>query len=277
LTDIFDRHARLPILIAATLLIGAPAPGLAQWLNYPTPGIPRLANGKPNLNAAAPRTSDGKPDLSGMWAWEDNRPCPPDGCPDAKVGQEFISIGWSLKGGLPYQPWAADLVKARRAANSKDDPQSRCLPRGAVRIYTDGLFKKILQLPGEVAILSERNASYRQIFTDDRPLPVDPTPSWNGYSSGKWEGDTLVVRTIGFRDDLWLDSQGSPLTNAAKVTERFRRPNFGKLEIEITVDDPKAYTAPWTIKLNQPIVVDTELLDYICAENERDTPHFTAK
>jgi hypothetical protein len=139
------------------------------------------------------------------------------------------------------------------------------------------LFKKMLQSPGLVLILSERDASYRQIFTDGRPLPVDPSPSWNGYSSGKWEGDTLVVHSAGFRDDLWLDSQGSPLTGAAKVTERFRRPNFGKLEIEITVDDPKAYTAPWTIKLSQPIVVDTELLDYICAENEKDTPHYTAK
>src|SRR5579863_2395293 len=128
--------------IAATLLLGAPALGLAQWLNYPTPGIPRLPNGKPNLTAAAPRTSDGKPDLSGIWAWEDNRACPADGCPDAKIGQEFINIGWSLKNGLPYQPWAADLVKARRAANSKDDPQSRCLPRGALRVLTDSMFKK---------------------------------------------------------------------------------------------------------------------------------------
>jgi hypothetical protein len=265
----------VPITIAATLLVYAPAP--AQWLNYPTARIPRLPNGKPNLTAAAPRTSDGKPDFSGIWAWEDNRPCPADGCPDAHIGQEFINIGWSLKNGLPYQPWAADLVSKRRAANGKDDPQSHCLPRGALRLYTDGLFKKILELPGEMVILSERDASYRQIFTDGRPLPVDPSPSWNGYSSGKWEGDTLVVHTAGFRDDLWLDAQGSPLTSAAKVTERIRRPNFGKLEIEITVDDPKAYTAPWTVKLTQPVVLDTELLDYICAENERDTPHFTGK
>jgi hypothetical protein len=266
-----------PIAIAATLLMCAPALVLAQWLNYPTPGIPRFPNGKPNFAAPAPRTSEGKPDLSGMWAWEDNRSCPADGCTDAKIGQEFINIGWSLKGGLPYQPWAADLVKARRAANSKDDPQSRCLPRGAVRVFTDSMYKKILQVPGQLVILSEREASYRQIFTDGRPLPVDPTPSFNGYSSGKWEGDTLVVRTVGFRDDLWLDLQGSPLTGTATVTQRLRRPNFGKLEIEITVDDPKAYTAPWTIKLNQPLVLDTELLDYICAENERDSPHFTAK
>ena len=260
------------VISATTLVLGAPA--FAQWLNYPTPGVPRLPNGKPNLNAPTPRTSDGKPDLSGIWAWEDNRPCPPEGCADAIIGQEFVNIGWSLKNGLPYQPWAAELVKARRAGNSKDDPQSRCLPRGALRIYTDGLFKKIVQAPGLMVILSERNASYRQIFTDGRPLPTDQYPSWNGYSSGKWEGDRLVVRTTGFRDGMWLDSSGSPLTEAATVTEKFRRPSFGKLEIEITVDDPKAYTAPWNIKLNQPIVLDTELLDYICLENEKDVSHF---
>jgi hypothetical protein len=263
------------ILMPAVFLLCASAP--AQWLTYPTAGIPRLPNGKPNLAAPAPRTSDGKPDLSGIWAWEDNRPCPAQGCDDAKIGQEFLNIGWSLKGGLPYQPWAADLVKQRRAANNKDDPQSRCLPRGVLRLYTDGQLKKIVQVPGMVAILSERGASYRQIFTDARPLPADPNPSWNGYSSGKWERDTLVIHTIGFRDDLWLDAQGSPLTSAAKVTERLRRPVFGKLEVEITVDDPKAYTAPWTIKLNQPLAPDTELLDYICAENEKDVPHYTAK
>ena len=220
---------------------------------------------------------DGKPDFSGTWGWEDNRPCPPDGCADQKIGQEFINIGWALKDGLPYQPWAAELVKSRRADNSKDDPQTRCLPRGALRMLTDGLLKKIVQVPGLMTILSERNATYRQIFTDARPLPADPNPSWNGYSSGKWEGDTLVVETVGFRDDSWLDAVGSPLTSAGKMTERFRRPSFGKLEIEITVDDPKVYTKAWTIKLNQPIVVDTELLDYICLENEKDTSHLVGK
>jgi hypothetical protein len=262
------------IAIVAALLTAASEPAAAQWLHYPTAGVPRTPAGKPNLSAPAPRTADGKPDFSGMWGWEDNRPCPADGCPDAKVGQEFINIGWSLKDGLPYQPWAADLVKKRRAENSKDDPQSRCLPRGALRIHTDGLFKKIVQTPGLMLILTERNAAYRQIFTDARPLPVDPTPSWNGYSSGKWDGDTLVVQTIGFRDEMWLDSGGSPLTGAGRVTEKFRRPSFGKLEIEITVDDPTAYTKPWTIQLNQPLVTDTEMLDYICLENERDSSHF---
>lgn len=251
--------------------------GSAQWIRYPTPGVSRLPDGKPNLNAPAPRAADGKPDLSGIWGWEDNRPCPPGGCPDQKVGQEFINLGWSLKGGLPYQPWAAELVKARRAQNSKDDPQSRCLPRGALRTHTDGLLKKFVQTPGLLVILTERNATFRQIFTDGRPLEADPNPSWNGYSTGKWEGDTLVVHSNGYRDDEWLDAGGSPLTEAAKVTEKFRRPSFGKLQIEITVDDPKAYTAPWTVTLNQPIVVDTELLDYICLENERDSRHFVSK
>ncbi|HUI78981.1 MAG TPA: hypothetical protein VLY24_13730 [Bryobacteraceae bacterium] len=130
---------------------------------------------------------------------------------------------------------------------------------------------------GLLIILTERNAGYRQIFTDGRPLPEDPNPSWNGYSSGKWEGDTLVVQTTGFRDDMWLDASGSPLTSAAKVTERYRRPSFGKLQIEITVDDSKAYTKPWTIQLNQPLKADTELLDYICLENERDFTHFVGK
>ena len=249
----------------------------AQWLTYPTGGVPRLPNGKPNLSAPAPRTADGKPDLSGIWGWEDNRPCPPDGCADQKVGQEFINIGWSLKEGLPLQPWAAELKKTRTAANDKDDPQTRCLPRGGIRVLTDGLYKKFVQTPGLLLILSERNASYRQIFTDGRPLPDDPNPSWNGYSSGKWEGDTLVIQSNGFLDGSWLDATGSPLTESAKVTERFRRPSFGKMEIEITVDDPKAYTRPWTVKLNQPIVVDTELLDYICLENERDVSHLVGK
>lgn len=266
-----------PALFSTCAALALCASASAQWINYPTAGVPRLRGGKPNLNAPAPRTGDGKPDLSGIWGWDHNRPCPPQGCDDQPIGQEFLNIGWSLKGGLPYQPWAAEAVKTHRARNSVDDPQTRCLPRGALRIFTDATLKRFVQTPGLLVILAERNATYRQIFTDNRPLPEDPTPSWNGYSSGKWEGDTLVVQSNGFRGDLWLDSGGSPLTEAARVIEKFRRTNFGNLQIEITVDDPKAYTRPWTIKLNQPLVVDTELLDYICLENEKDASHFVAK
>jgi len=146
-----------------------------------------------------------------------------------------------------------------------------------VRLHTFNSPKKIIQTPGLVVILSEYNGSYRQIFTDGRPLPLDPNPSWNGYSSGHWEGDVLVVETNGFRESLWLDNTGDPLTNAARITERFRRVNFGQLEIDLTVNDPKAYTKPWTVTLHQTIVLNTELLDYICLENEKDVKHFVAK
>jgi hypothetical protein len=244
-----------------------------QWLNYPTPGIPRTPDGKPNLSAPAPRTSDGKPDLSGIWKAEDTRPCPPTGCYDMNVGEQFFDIGWGIKGGLPYQTWAADLVKARMAENGKADHETKCLPLGVPRMLVHPLFRKIIEVPGLIVMLFERDTAYRQIFTDGRPLPDDPQPSWNGYSIGRYEGDTLVVQTIGFRDGLWLDRNGSPMTDAAKVTERFRRVNYGKMEIDITVDDPKAYKSPWTIRLNQFIASDTELLDYVCLENEKAAPH----
>jgi hypothetical protein len=259
-------------LVVVTACVPA-APASAQWLHYPSTGVPRTEAGLPNLNAPAPRTLDGKPDFSGIWATEDNRPCPPGGCPDMKVGQEFVNIGWGLENGLPYQKWAAEAVAARRAANGMDDPTTHCLPGGVVKGHTTPFLRKILQLPGLLVILKESNASYRQIFTDGRPLPVDPEPSWNGYSSGRWEGDTLVVQTTGFRDGLWLDRSGSPLTDSARMTERIRRVNYGKLQIELTVDDPKAYTAPWTVTLNHFIMLDTELLDAICLENEKDLIH----
>ena len=249
----------------------------AQWLNYPTAGVPRLADGKPNLSAPAPRTREGKPDLSGVWDVEHNRPCPPEGCNDMFIPQEFLDIGWSLKGGLPYQPWAAAIVKQRTAENRLTDPNAHCLPTGIVRMYTTPLYRKVIQTQGLLVILNEREVTYRQIFTDGRPLPVDPQPSWVGYSSGKWDGDTLVIQSSGFRDGLWLDANGSPLTESGKITERLRRVNFGKLEVEITVDDPKAYTRPWTIKLNQLLKTDTDLLDYYCVENEKDGPHLVGK
>ena len=249
----------------------------AQWVHYPTAGLPRNADGKPNLSAPTPRTADGKPDLSGIWEVVHNRPCPPEGCADMWIPEEFLNIGWSLKAGLPYQPWAAAIVKQRVAENRAHDPNSKCLPTGIVRMYTTPLFRKIVQTRGLVLILNEREAMYRQIFTDGRPLPVDPQPSWTGYSTGKWEGDTLVVESSGFRDGLWLDANGSPLTESGKITERIRRVNFGMLEIEITVNDLKAYTSPWTVKLTQLLAPDTELLDYYCSENEKDGPHLVAK
>ena len=262
-------------VIAIALLGGLAAQ--AQWLSYPSAGIPRKADGSPDLSAPAPRGPDGKPDFSGIWDVEHNRSCPPDGCPDMLIPQEFINIGWSLKEPLPFQPWAAELSKARAAGPGKDDPNTLCTPTGIVKMHTSPLYRKIIQIPGLLAILYERTVTYRQIFTDGRPLPEDPQPSWNGYSVAHWEGDTLVVETIGFRDGLWLDMRGNPLTEAAKVTERLRRPNFGTLEVEVTIDDSRAYTKPWTAKFPLEFVADTELIDEICLENEKSLQHMPGR
>jgi hypothetical protein len=269
---------RLPIVALRALVFGLLlCPLTGQWIRYPTAGVPLTPDGKPNLGAACPRTADGKPDLSGLWVVPSTRPGNPDfpGC--EPVSDEFVNIAASLKGGLPYQGWAADLVKVRRTEQRVHDPMSRCTPIGPVRMHTWNGLRKVAQTPGLVIIMSELDTSFRQIFTDGRPLPADPNPSWNGYSSGKWEGDTLVVETSGFRDGMWLDATGNPMTDQAKITERFRRINFGHLEIEITVDDPKAYTKPWTVKLNQVIKLDTDLLDFYCSDNEKDGPHLSSK
>jgi hypothetical protein len=265
------------ILLAGGILFpGFLGSGNAQWLNYPTPGVPRLPNGKPDLAAPARRTANGKPDLSGVWQLEAPA-CGQNGCDDYPGAPEFLNMGAKLKGGLPYQPWVAALVKQRSADLGRDDPVARCRPAGVMRILTFPPCRKIIQLSDLLVILSERDVTFRQIFLDGRPLPKDPTPTWNGYSTGKWDGDTLIVETNGLRDGTWLDRNGNPLTDAAKMTEKFRRVNYGLLEIEVTVDDPKAYTQPWTVKLNQRIVLDTDLLDYYCQDNEKDAVHVVRK
>ena len=266
--------AALALTVATVICASPPRTLIAQWLKYPTAGVPRLRNGKPNLTAPAPRTREGKPDFSGMWLTADGMPCTGDASfqqcgSELPMSRYGINIGAGLPGGLPYQPWAAQQVKNQTEQNSKDDPHARCLPDTFVRLYGLPHMQKFVQVPGLLMMIYELNASYRQVFTDGRALPADPQPSWNGYSSGKWVGDTLVVDSIGFRDGLWLDVVGSPMTDAAKVRERIRRPDYGHLEIEVSVDDSKAYTRPWTVTLKQNIVVDTELVDEICLENEK--------
>ena len=248
----------------------------AQWLNYPTAGIPRLPDGKPNLAAPTPRTPDGKPDLSALWQpGGGGALAPVAGATPAEP--QFRNIGAQVQGGLPFQPWAAQLLKARLDELSKDDPDGHCQPLGLVKMHLHPFPRRIIQVPGLTLILFERDTAYRQIFTDGRALPVDPQPGYNGYSIGKWDGDTLVVESIGFKDGLWLDISGAPLTDAAKVTERFRRPSFGRLEIDVTVDDPKAYTKPWSIHINQSLAADTDMLEFVCQENEKDVPHLVGK
>jgi hypothetical protein len=194
---------------------------------------------------------------------------PLDGIPNAT----FFNIGAGFQGGLPLQPWAADLVKTRTANNSKDNPDAHCLPMGFMQFHMHPQPRKIIQTPGMVLIIYEANSGLRQIFTDGRSLPSkDAQPWWYGYSVGHWEGDTLVVETRGFIDDIWLDVNGNPLTNEGKVIEKFRRPNFGSLEIEVTIDDPKAYTRPFTVKVNQRLMLDSELIEFIC--EDRDATHY---
>jgi len=164
-----------------------------------------------------------------------------------------------------------EILKQRKASGL--DPHVQCLPSNFPRFFTLPHVVKFVQTRGLLILMNEYNASYRQIFTDGRPLPEDPQPSWNGYSTAKWQGDTLVVETNGFRDGLWMDMVGTPLTSEARVTERFRRPNFGTLEIEATVNDPKSYTRPWSMKMVDKIVLDTELIDEVCLENEKSVQH----
>jgi hypothetical protein len=259
--------SRTLLAILGALLTIPSVPLRAQWLSYPTAGLPRTANGKPNLAAPVPRTADGKPDLSGLW----------EGERQGGGASLMNDIARDVKGGLPLQPWAADLLKSRLANEDKDDPDGYCQPLGLVRMHIHPYPRKIIQLPNEVVILFERDNTFRQIFTDGRLLPVDPQPAYNGYSTAKWVGDTLVVETTGFKDGMWLDNVGSPFTAAAKVTERFRRPSFGQLEIEVTVDDPKAYTRPWTTTLKQTLVADTDMLEFFCTENNKDMPHMVGK
>lgn len=271
----FARAMRA-LVIAATCAC-ASASVAAQWLKYPTAGVPRTPDGKPNLTAPAPRTPDGKPDFSGLWLTDNpacNEPINPETLVcglELPMGRDGINIGASLRGGLPYQPWLAALVKERTANNAKDDPHVRCLPDTFLRAYSLPHLLKFVHTPGLLVMLNEMNASYRQVFLDGRPFPEDPAPSWQGYSSATWDGDTLVVNSIGFRDDLWIDWNGSMITEAARVRERIRRPDFGHLEIQVDVDDSKAYTKPWTVTLRQRLAVDTELVDEICLENEQSS------
>ena len=248
-------------LAAATVLLLASVPLAAQWLHYPTPGMPRTPEGKPNLSAAAPKMPDGKPDLSGIWAAADN-----------KYLQNLAADGIEV----PFQPWAEKLYKERSENLGKGRPSERCLTHGVTDFDALGINWKIIQTPGMIAVLYEAYNHYRQIFLDGRPLPKPTQPAYLGYSVGRWEGETLVVETTGFNDVGWLDDGGHPQTEALHVTERFRRLDFGHMDLQLTIDDPKAYTKPWgpTLRLNfQP---DDELMESIC-ENEKDVPHMVGK
>jgi len=261
----------------------------AQWEKRPDPRVPRLANGQVNLDAPTPKAADGHPDLSGLWsrAPGDGRggrgrganaaPAPPPPPPGTPPVATFGDLGTNMPGGLPLTPWGDELKKKRVALDSKENPDANCMPMGFTQFHQQPQPREIVQLPTKILILYEANYGLRQIYTDGRTLPKqgDPQPLWYGYSVGRWEGDTLVVESNNLRGaedgpfDGWLDVRGSPYSRDAKFTERFTRPTFGRLTIDVTVDDPKAYTKPFTVRINQQIMADTELIEFICNENQQ--------
>jgi hypothetical protein len=236
----------------------------AQWHNYPTPGIPRTPDGKPNLSAPAPRTPDGKPDFSGVWTVRNS---------NIKYFQDLTADGIEI----PMLPSAKALYEQRKGNLQKGHPSERCLGHGVMDFNTVPTPRKIIQTPQVIAILFEAYNQYRQILMDGRPLPEPTEPSYHGYSVGRWEGDTLVVETNAVNDKGWLDMNGHPQTETTHYTERYTRRNFGHIDLEVTVEDPKAYIRPWTIKLGGlDLMADEELMEAIC-ENERDYSHLIGK
>lgn len=236
-------------------------PLAAQWINYPSPpGLPRKAGGAPNLSAPAPRTAGGKPDFSGVWEQL-----------NARTTAHYLDHI-----DIPWQPWFRKVYQQNLDDNGFNNPESRCLPRGVPKADAFDLHK-IVQTPGLLVILYEYQNMFRQIFLDGRALPKDPNPAWMGYSTGHWEGDTLVVESNGFNGKAWLSGQGYPTSDGMHLTERMRRRDMGHMDIEITIDDPKAYTKPWTAVLHPELVPDTELIEFVCEENERDVRHLVDK
>jgi hypothetical protein len=234
----------------------------AQWVNIPLPNTPRNPDGKPNLTAPAPKTPAGRPDFSGIWRVADSR--------------YLQNIAADL-GEPPFQAWAAALYKERTSQLGKGRPSELCIPHG----IPDGMLVrnspfKIVQTPQLFVILYEEFNHFRQVFTDGRGFPPEASPSWFGYSLGKWEGDVFVAETIGFNDKSWLDDPGHPHSEELRVTERFRRINFGRMEMQITFDDPKAYTKPWGATIAFTLLPDTELIESIC-ENEKDHARMVGK
>jgi hypothetical protein len=251
----------------------------AQWPPYLGPGVPRTAAGAPDLTAPAPRLANGKPDFSGVW---ESR-IPPSGrlgglmvpsIGEAPPLATFVDVAANMPQGLPLTAWGEQVRKERLASFSTGNPDAHCLPLGFMQLQTHSQPRKIVHTASLMLITYEANYGLRQIFVDGRALPDnDPQPWWDGYSVGSWDHDTLVVDTVGFRDGGWLDVNGNPFTSATRLTERFRRVSYGRLEIDLTIDDRKAYTRPWTVRVNWRLIPDQQLIEFICNENQQFPQH----
>ena len=253
-------------ILTTAMAVGLSVSVSAQWLEFPTPGIPRTADGKVNRVAPAPRTHDGTPDLSGLWEPE---PSP-----------YRFDVIQDLKDEAVFRPAAEALFLKRALDLRRDNPITHCLPPGPSAIFAAGATRlyRIIQSPNVVALLYELGP-FRQIYTDGRSLPKDPNPTWMGYSVGRWEGDTLIVESAGFNDKTWLDMVGHPHSERLRVTERFHRVDFGHMQVQVVYDDAETLTKPLVISVGVNYAADTDLLEYVCNENEKDTSHLvgTAK
>ena len=273
-------HVLVRSIVCLAAFAGLSTTVLAQWPDHKRANAPRTADGKIDMNAPPPKTADGKPDLSGVWQNVGRGQGQPREqlSHDEKPTATFRDIGAGFKDGLPLKPQAAALLKERMANFSKDNPDVWCLPLGNQQFNVHSFPRKIIQNPEVTLILYETHMGLRQVFTDGRPLPNnDPQPWFFGYSVGRWDGDTLVVETIGFKDGGWLDINGSPLSEKGKTIERFRRPNYGTIEIEQTVDDPVNYTRPFTTRLTWRLMPDTEIMEMVCTENNQSIQHLVGK
>ena len=257
--------------VSCFLLLAVAADG--QWATYPSPAIPRLPDGRPNLSAPAPRTADGKPDLSGIWAVE----CGIYGRDGCFIRSLFFDLAKDLKAeDVQMTPWAAAIQKQRESRNHVDDPYGYCLPPGVPRINFAGGPFKILHSAGVTAFLYETLVGmiFRQVFTDGRSLPAASDPTWLGYSVGRWDGDAFVVETTGLKDGGWLDTlKGRPHSDALHVIERFRRKDFGHLDLTVTIDDPKAFLKPWTVTAPLTLLPETELFEAFCDGHDKTMEH----
>ena len=254
--------ARIRALVALALAVVLSPPAMAQWFGFKTPGVPRLPDGRPNLSAPVPRTADGKPDLSGIW--QAGRA--------GEYGYDY-DVTQKLRPD-DVQPWARALRFKRAQDFRKDSPLAHCMPVSVPFLNFRGL-SRVVQTSQLVVVLYESpNSPHRTIFMDGRELPKDPNPTWLGYSVGRWDGDTLVVTSIGFNELGWLDVDGNPQTESLKLTERFHRRDFGHLELDTTFEDPKVFTKPFTIHIEKTLAPDTEILEDVC-ENEKSGVHLT--
>jgi hypothetical protein len=262
------------ILASAALLFFVSAAS-AQWMKDPHSSVPTKSDGKPDLSAPAPRTADGKVDLSGTWLADPDPNGSRQTVENMSFSQYFSNVAADLKPDeVPFQPWAKTLFMQRLQSQGKESPSAHCKPTGVPAINSIPLPFKIVQTPKLVLLLYEENTTFRQVFLDGRQPVKDAEPRWLGYSTGKWDGDTLVVDSIGFNNQVWLDGMGHPHSDHLRVTERFRRRDTGHLEIQVAINDPKAYTGPITYTQKLTLMPEEDLLEYFCSENEKDVQSF---